>query len=383
MADPTIPAEPNLHRPVIYEFAIEADKLKQALRDAVLPRRAAPFVSIEVSTSALKIISQTKDGSFVISTSAPLLQHAEIGSAPISFEVDRNIMNTIPCFTGPLAFTFDRLSSSLAWTGHEGARSYCIDAHWVPSAAPEAGLRPLAVISRDVGGGIKYAATLIGRKDPPHFPYDGVIVEGGSILGGYFCAFSRWRSPLLPESLTLNVPKDHVANAVALCRRLAGKVEVLETDSRIYLRAPNIEGSWNRINQQSASPLNHPFEVPPLQTVVVETRQLQNETYLMAALFNEQVRVTIENCGACARIVLSGSSKIGMGKTTLQGRIVRNGAGNPRPWDITINAKDLRDAALATTTTYTLLSDLDRGLLIQSEGSEGECETILLGRERQ
>jgi hypothetical protein len=29
----------------------------------------------------------------------------------------------------------------------------------------------------------------------------------------------------------------HVANAVALCSRLAGKVEVLETDFRIYLRS--------------------------------------------------------------------------------------------------------------------------------------------------
>jgi hypothetical protein len=127
-----------------------------------------------------------------------------------------------------------------------------------PSAAPEVGLRPLAVISQDVAGGISYAATLIGRKEPPNFPYDGVIVEGGSILGGYYCGASRCRSSVLPESLVLSVPKDHVANAVALCSRLAGKVEVLETDSRIYLRTPNIEGSWNRIDQRSSDLLNKP-----------------------------------------------------------------------------------------------------------------------------
>ena len=379
--------DPNLHRVGIYKFEIEATQLNQVLRAAVLPRRGTPFLTIEVSTSALKCIAQTKDASFVISKSTPLLPHAEIGSAPIAFEVDRSvIMNTIRHFTGQLALTFDRDVSSLAWTEkgeNEGERSFCIEARRVPPAAPEAGLRQLAVISRDVGGGISYAATLIGRKKPPNFPYDGVIVEGGSILGGYFCAFSRWRSSVLPESLMLSVPKEHVANAVALCSRLAGRVEVLESDSRIYLRTPNIEGSWNRIDQRSSGLLNEPFEVPPLQMVLVDTRRLQNMTYGMAALFEENLQVTVENRGASARLVLSGSSKIGRVMMSLEGRIVGEGAGIQRPWDLTFIAKDLRDAALATTTTYTLLGIIDRGLLIQSEGSEDECKTILLGRERQ
>ncbi len=296
MTEPAISSEQSMAG--IYKFEIAATQLNQVLKAAVLPGRGAPFVTIEVSTSALKIIAQTKDASFVVSTSAPLLPHADIGSTPIAFEVDRNvIMNTIRHFTGQLMFTFDLDSSSLAWTGKgekEGERSFCIGARWVPPAAPESGLRPLAVISPDVGGGIRYAATLIGRKEPPNFPYDGVIIEGGSILGGYFCAASRCRSPLLPDSLKFGVPRDHVANAVALCRRLAGKVEVLETDSRIYFRAPNIEGSWNRINQRPADMLNHPFKVPPLQTVSVETSRLQTVTYAMAALFKEQLQVPLK-----------------------------------------------------------------------------------------
>lgn len=270
--------DPNLPGLGIYQFEIEAAQLKKVLEAAVLPKWRAPFLHFEVSTSALKIIAQTEDASFSISTSAPLLQRAEIGAAPISFEVDRDVMMRIfglvdmfgldppnvrglrwwnkarlsKIFTGPLAFTFDRSASALAWTGHEGDKNYCITAHRVPTAAPEVGLRPLGVISRSVGRGIRYAATLINRKEPANFPYDGVIVEGGSILGGYHYGFSRWRSPLLPENLLLSVPKEHVANAVALCSRLAGKVEVLETASRIYLKAFNIEGSWTRINQQSA-----------------------------------------------------------------------------------------------------------------------------------
>ena len=118
--------DPNLHQVGIYKFEIEANKLNQVLRAAVLPRRGTPFLTIEVSTSALKCIAQTKDASFVISTSTPLLSHAEIGSAPLAFEVDRNvIMDTIRHFAGQLAFTFDRDSSSLEWTGkgeNEGER---------------------------------------------------------------------------------------------------------------------------------------------------------------------------------------------------------------------------------------------------------------------
>jgi hypothetical protein len=379
--------DPNLHRVGIYKFEIEATQLNQVLSSAVLPRRGTPFLTIEVSIAALKCTAQTKDASFVISASTPLLPHAEIGSAPIAFEVDRNvIMNTIRHFTGQLAITFDQDSSSLAGTGkgeNEGERSFSIGARRVPSAAPEAGLRQLAVISREVGGGIKYAATLIGRKKPPNFPYDGVIVEGGSILGGYYCGASRCRSSVLPESLVLNVPKDHVANAVALCSRLAGKVEVLETDSRIYLRTPNIEGCWNRIDQRSSGLLNKPFELPPLQTVLVDTRRLQNMTYGMAALFEENLQVTVENRGASAWLVLSGSSKIGMGMMSLEGMIVGDGAGIQRPWDLTFIAKDLRDAVLAISTSCTLLGVLERGLFIQSEGSEAEFKTVLLGRERQ
>jgi hypothetical protein len=379
--------DPNLHQLGIYKFEIEANKLNQVLRAAVLLRRGTPFLTIEVSTSALKCIAQTKDASFVISASTPLLSHAEIGSAPLAFEVDRNvIMDTIRHFAGQLAFTFDRHSSSLEWTGkgeNEGEPGFCIGARRVPSPAPEAGLRQLAVISREVGGGISYAATLIGRKEPPNFPYEGVIVEGGSILGGYYCGASRCRSSVLPESLVLSVPKEHVANAVALCSRSAGEVEVLETDSRIYLRTPNIEGFWNRIDQRSSDLLNKPFEVPPLQTVLVDTRRLQNMTCAMAALFEENLQVTVENRGASVRLELSGSSKIGKGMMSLEGRIVGDGAGIQRPWDLTFIAKDLRDAVQATSTTDTLLGVLERGLFIQSEGSEAEYKTVLLGRERQ
>ena len=60
-----------------------------------------------------------------------------------------------------------------------------------------------------------------------------------------------------------------------------------------------------------------------------------------------------------------------------------NGADNQGPWDLAINVKDLHDAASATTTPRILLSICDRGLLIQSEGSEVEFETFLLGSERQ
>jgi hypothetical protein len=202
--------DPNVHRLGFYEFEIEATSLDQALWAAELPTRQSPFLIIELSTSELKVVSETKDVSFVISSSAPLLQQAEIGNAPIRFKVKRHIMRSIRWMPGPLAFTFDRHSSLLRWIRYDNvtgevANDFCTGAEWVPLAAPESGLRPLAVISGNVGGGIRYAATLIGRKRPPNFGWEGVQIERGSILGAYLSGVSRYRSPCLPESLTLNV----------------------------------------------------------------------------------------------------------------------------------------------------------------------------------
>ena len=287
---------------------------------------------------------------------------------------------------GRLAFTFDRHSSLLRWIRYDNvtgeiANDFGTGAEWVPLAAPKSGLSPLAVISGDVGGGIRYAATLIGRKRPPDVQWEGVQIEGGSILGAYLYGVSRYRSPCLPESLTLNVPKVHVAIAVALFRRLDGQIEVLQSESRIHVKAHNIEGSWTRTCPWHSHILNRPFESSPLRTVLVETLLLENMADALAGLF-EKIQVTVEDRGANARVVMTGSNKLDSGTVYFPGKLVCNGAEN-RTWDLTIDVKDLHDAASATTTPSTLLSICDRGLLIQSEGSEDKFETFLLGSERQ
>jgi len=60
--------DPNVHRLGFYEFEIEATSLDQALWAAELPTRQSPFLIIELSTSELKVVSETKDVSFVISS---------------------------------------------------------------------------------------------------------------------------------------------------------------------------------------------------------------------------------------------------------------------------------------------------------------------------
>ena len=377
--------DPNLHRLGIYEFEIEATPLYQAVRTAVLPRRQSPSLTIELSTSELKIISATKDASFIISSSSPLRLHTEIGSAPMRFELNRRIMRSIHSMTGPLPFTFNRHSGELRWISRdyitgEVKFDFCTGARWVPLAAPEDGPRLLAVLDpQSLVTGIRYASPLSGRKSPPNNPWEGLQIEGGSIFGAYHSGVSRYRSSSLPETLTLNVPKDHVANALALFRRLDGQVEVLETNSHVYIRTQNIEASWTRMCSWSPSnallAVNRVFELSPLRTVLVETPLLQKATGLMTALF-EKIQVTVEDRGADARVVLSGLSKIDRGKTYLAGKLVCNGADNQGPWDLAINVKDLHDAASATTTPRTLLSICDRGLLIQSEGFRRQIRDV-------
>ncbi len=388
--------DPNLHRVGIYEFEIEATKLKKILCDAALPRREAPSVIIEVSSSALKIISQTKDASFVISPSVPLWQGATIGSAPIRFEVERELMMNIGRnFKYQLAFTFDMNEASLSWIEKGGSGSYSIEARWLPPQEPDADLRSLAELGPEMfESGIEYVSTLSGRKSPPDFPYEGVRIEGGSILGGYFTGYSRYRCPFMPEDLAFNVPRNHIANAQALFRRMAGTVTILELASRIHARACNIEGSWIRMDTRCKVP-DHLFELPPLQTVRVATTLLQQETYFMEGVLQERalrterveplvLLVAIENRGDYGRVVLSASSKVGMGTTRiLGGMVVSSGLDKRERWDLTINARDLRDTALATKSIYTILGVTDRGLLIQSDESTDEFKTVLLGSERQ
>ena len=91
---------------------------------------------------------------------------------------------------------------------------------------------------------------------------------------------------------------------------------------------------------------NRVLESSPLQTVLVETPRLQKATDAMAAVF-EKVLVTVEDRGAHARIALSGSFKGVMGRIILAGKLVSNGVDNQGPWDLTINATDLRDATSA------------------------------------
>jgi hypothetical protein len=203
----------------------------------------------------------------------------------------------------------------------EVAFDFCIGARWVPLGAPEAGPRPLAVLDpQSLATGIRYASTLIGRKSTPNFPCEGIQIKGGSIFGAYPYGFSRYRSPSLPESLTLNLAKDHVANARALFRRLGGQ-EVLETDSHVYIRAQNIEGSWTRMRSWSPShvlAVNRLFESSPLRTVLIETPLLQRATRPMVVLF-EKIQVTVEDRGADARVVMSGLSKIEGARRIWQG----------------------------------------------------------------
>lgn len=380
--------DPNLHKLGIYKFRIEASQLEHALWATELPRRESEFFTFELSTSELKIISATNDASFMISPSAPLLEQAEIGET-IRFKVGRHAMKSIRCMAGPLAFTFNRHSSLLKWISWDDIYErvkfdFHIKARWVPLTSPEDGPRPLAVLDpQPLVTGIRYASTLIRGKSPPNF--EGLQIEGGSIFGACFTVFSRYRSPLLPKGLALNIPKVHVANALALFRKLDGQVEVLETDSRVYVRAQNIEGSWTRMDSWSPSHIlavNRPFKSSPLRTVVIETPLLQKATDAMAGHF-EKVRVTVDDHGADAHLALSGSSKAVRGRIILPGKLVSNGVENQRPWDFTINAKDLRDATVGTHTRHTLLSVCDRGLLIQSEEFEGEFETFLMGCERQ
>jgi hypothetical protein len=59
-----------------------------------------------------------------------------------------------------------------------------------------------------------------------------------------------------------------------------------------------------------------------------------------------------------------------------------NDAGGPlATWKVMISAKDVYDATVAVMTERVLIRVFDRGIAIESVGSENECKTLLAGVE--
>jgi len=72
--------------------------------------------------------------------------------------------------------------------------------------------------------------------------------------------------------------------------------------------------------------LNRAFELAPLRTILVETRCLQKDTGLTAALFGEHLRATVEGRWADAQVELENPISQ-MGTVCLKGTIVGNDNG--------------------------------------------------------
>jgi hypothetical protein len=168
---------------------------------------------------------------FGVSAREPLERATEVGPSPISFKVDfvplwrlANIKED-----NPLYFTYCKDASLLKQADIDLSRKqvvgcYQLAAMWAPRGKAQEH-EPCVVgrfNARHVRDTARYAATLAGRKPQFSNLWDVLRIAPGAATSGYEKGFSRCRSPLLPDNLSMIIPKAVLNNVLAALREMSG-----------------------------------------------------------------------------------------------------------------------------------------------------------------
>lgn len=379
--------DPNLYKRGLFEFVIDAARLRNLTETVTIPRRAAPTLIVELTNETISCHTRTNEGSFGVSAWERLNRSSVIGASPVRFEVSTAVFSKLAKpFKRALYCVYDYNFGSLSWMAGEEEEKpgrCCIAATWMPPKKPEVNERVIGKMKpRNVSEGLNYASIMIQRKSPncQHI-FDGLQISPGAVTSGYHKAISRYRSSVLPDDFDITISKANVANARALLARLYGEAEVIDAGERIYVRTPQAEVFWTKGGSWPAG-AKRAFDLPECASVILDTKALQQRLCLAAAVF-EEVQVKVEPDDAGANIVISGANDRRKGFTKLNVLSEDCATTEARDaWDLTFLAKDLLDAACGVETTHTRLALLDRGLVVGNCQGDGERKTILLGSER-
>ena len=80
--------DPNLFRLGKFLFTVDMGRLASAVYATTIPNRASDHILIEITSSQLRCVGNTRDRNFSCSASIPLCKDSAIGPKPICFEID-------------------------------------------------------------------------------------------------------------------------------------------------------------------------------------------------------------------------------------------------------------------------------------------------------
>jgi hypothetical protein len=99
--------DPNLFRLGKFRFTVDMKKLASAVYAITIPNRASDHILIEITSSQLRCVGNTRDTNFSCSASIPLCKDSAIGPKPICFEIDLTRLKGLCRAVKHTAITFE------------------------------------------------------------------------------------------------------------------------------------------------------------------------------------------------------------------------------------------------------------------------------------
>ena len=181
----------------------------------------------------------------------------------------------------------------------------------------------------------------------------------------------------------MTLPKQHIVTARSLFGKFRGKINVVETASRIHLRSLDLEIYWSKGgNWPKYSEIKE-----ALATAEVDSTILIGWLGLFSYFFDTlRFEITKGDKGRMLNILADAADSAHRGgKMSFPVAACSSDAEEAvATWDVTVSAKDAFDVAAAVRTPLTAIRAFDRGLSIEALRSDDvECKTMLFGVERQ
>jgi hypothetical protein len=228
--------DPNLFRLGKFRFTVDMGRLASAVYAMTIPDRASDHILIEITSSQLRCVGNTRDMNFSCSASIPLSLDSAIGPNPICFAIHQTRLKGI-CRAfkhSVIEFELDKNENTLSFVlGMENEFSFQLTVEWCPmleKPLPSPFLYELPDIDL-LKHAVYYATPMSTCCRAPLPQYPGVQFADRTAYGGYLRGLSKFHSAALPDG-KFNLPRREIWNIRLPIARDCTGLSILTTHIR-------------------------------------------------------------------------------------------------------------------------------------------------------
>ena len=258
--------DPNLFRLGKFHFTVDMEKLASAVYAITIPDRASDHILIEITSSQLRCVGNTRDMNFSCSASIPLSKDSAIGPNPIGFAIHLTRLKRI-CRAfkhSVIEFELDKNENTLSFAlvKNETSFQFQLTVEWCPMLekplpSPFHYELPDIVLLKRAIDYVTPVSTC-GRAPLPQYP--GVQFADRTAFGGYLRGLSKFHSAALPDG-KFNLPRREIWNIRSFLGRLRGRCTRFMTQDRSGFKSEVMSCSWRTASDWQAVPIRA-FEKP-------------------------------------------------------------------------------------------------------------------------